>query len=197
MEQVKDYVQKKHYNPVKCEDNTMFCFGEKLGTGEDNDHFQLGFTSLTLLMRTLWTGMFHIDATYKIIKYFYPLMIFGITDLNHSFFPIAFMVSSHETADDYLHFFKSLNKIVRRLVPNTNISFDFKPSHIVTDAAKAMAKAIKRTYPSCVLIMCWFHLKYNLRKHKSMLPNKAYLIVCKQINKLHECTCAGTYDSST
>ena len=60
-------------------------------------------------------------------------------------------------------------------------------------AAKAMAKAIKRTYLSCVLIMCWFHLKYNLRKHKSLLPNKAYLIVCKQINKLHECTCAGTY----
>ena len=103
------------------------------------------------------------------------------------------MVSSHETADDYLHFFKSLNTIVRRLVPKTNISFDFKPSHIVTDAAKAIAKAIKRIYPSCVLIMCWFHFKYNLRMHKSLLPNKTYLIVCKQINKLHECTCAGTY----
>jgi hypothetical protein len=90
LDQVKEFVKKKRYNPVTCEDDTMFCFGERLGTGTDNDHFQLGFTSVLLLMRLVWSGMFHIDATYKIIKYFYPLIIFGITDLNRSFFSICF-----------------------------------------------------------------------------------------------------------
>ena len=151
LDQVKEFVKKKRYNPVTCEDDTMFCFGERLGTGTDNDHFQLGFTSVLLLMRLLWSGMFHIDATYKIIKYFYQLIIFGITDLNRCFFPIAFMVTSHEKTGDYIHFFKSLNKIASQLVPGPREDFQFKfePKNIVSDAAKSIAKAIKRTYPSC------------------------------------------------
>jgi len=135
--------------------------------------------------------MFHIDATYKIIKYFYPLIIFGITDLNRCFFPIAFMVTSHEKTGDYIHFFKSLNKIASQLVPGPREDFQFKfePKNIVSDAAKSIAKAIKRTYPSCVLIMCWFHLKYNLRKHKSLLSSKSYPMVLNQVNSLHYCMC--------
>ena len=68
-------MRKKCFNPVLCEDNSMFCFGEKIGTGTDTDHFQVGFTSLMLLKRIIWSGMFHIDATNKIIKYFYQIII--------------------------------------------------------------------------------------------------------------------------
>ena len=64
LNQIKEYVRKKRYNPVTCEDDSMFLFGEKLGTGDNKDHLQLGFTSLILLMRILWSGLFHIDATY-------------------------------------------------------------------------------------------------------------------------------------
>ena len=87
------------------------------------------------------------------------------------------MVTSHEKTGDYIHFFKSLNKIASQLVPGPREDFQFKfePKNIVSDAAKSIAKAIKRTYPSCVLIMCWFHLKYNLRKHKFCSQQKAIL----------------------
>ena len=60
--------------------------------------------------------MFHLDATYKIIRYFYPVIIFGITDLNHKFYPIVFMITSHETHIDYIHFFVSLKAIALKLL---------------------------------------------------------------------------------
>ena len=75
-------------------------FGDKLGDGSDDAHFQLGFTSRTLLQKLLLLGMFHLDATYKIIRYFYPVIIFVI-----KFFPIVFMITSHEKTVDYIHFF--------------------------------------------------------------------------------------------
>jgi len=52
--------------------------------------------------------MFHIDATYKIIKYNYPLIILGITDMERRFHPICYMFTSHEQEVDYDHFFDSL-----------------------------------------------------------------------------------------
>jgi hypothetical protein len=50
-------------------DDDLFIFGAKYGAGEDNDHFQLGFTSIRLLERIFIGTIFHIDCTNKIIKY--------------------------------------------------------------------------------------------------------------------------------
>ena len=40
------------------------------------------------------------------MKYFFPLLVFGITDFDRQFFPIAFMVTSHETEEDFKYFTK-------------------------------------------------------------------------------------------
>lgn len=156
LDDVKTYVSGKKFKAYK-EDDEMFFFGENLNDGSDNDHFQLGFTSLPLLNLLVKNGMFHVDATYKIIKYCYPLIVFGITDLNHKFFPIAFMITSHEKAVDYIHFFASLKKVA-----NKGLGIVFSPSFMVTDASRAMFNAIKLQFPNCVVIMCWFHLKMNV-----------------------------------
>ena len=34
--------------------NEFFTFGEVLGSGTDDDHFQVGFTSVSLMSRNLW-----------------------------------------------------------------------------------------------------------------------------------------------
>jgi hypothetical protein len=43
----------------------LFVFGKKIGTGEKNDNFQLGFTSKKLIKRmaAFKEGVFHIDGT--------------------------------------------------------------------------------------------------------------------------------------
>ena len=78
-------------------------------------------------------GLFHLDATYKIVKYNYPLIVFGFSDLAHRFHPIFFMYTSHETEADYDHF-------------KGNVQF------------------IKKNFPDWNIIMCYYHLKSNIKK---------------------------------
>jgi hypothetical protein len=58
-----------------------------LGDGRDDNPFRLAFTSYKLL-QTIQEydannrGVYHLDCTYKIVKYNYPLLVFGFTDLD-------------------------------------------------------------------------------------------------------------------
>ena len=105
IEKLKDFIIKKFiYNSDETPDNKPFVFGCDYGVGTDDDHFHCGFTSIKLLQQmeeiTENNGIFHFDCTYKIIKYNYPVMVFGFSDLAHKFLPIAFMTTSHETELD-------------------------------------------------------------------------------------------------
>lgn len=96
------------------DENRMFLYGKQMGIGTDDDHFQVSFTSIALLTRISSANMFHLDGTYKIIKYFYPVIVFGCSDISHEFYPIALSITSHETMVDYLHFLNELKKLVEK-----------------------------------------------------------------------------------
>jgi hypothetical protein len=121
-----------------------------------------------MLSRVEQNGMFHVDGTYKIIKYNFPLIVLGITDMERHFHPIAFMFTSHEQEQDYVHFFSSLLNECRLM------GYKFEPKFFCTDASGAIANAIehhfsKSTSPhfsNCVVIMCYFHLRMNIKKQK-------------------------------
>ena len=100
---------KKHIIKITTQDDELIFFGQKydadcrvtVGKGNDDDHFNLCFTSSKLLERLKLTDIYHIDCTYKIVKYFFPVLVFGITDIDRKFQPIAFMITSHETHIDF------------------------------------------------------------------------------------------------
>ena len=96
---------------------------------------------MKLLNRLENTGQFHVDCTYKIIKYFYPLLVFGITDYGRYFYTIAFIVTSHETDSGFKHFFQTLNSVSNEL----GIKFALKT--VVSDACQAMFDALNSVYP--------------------------------------------------
>jgi hypothetical protein len=164
IDDVKRLVENNQYKD-ELSDEEAFVFGCKLDDGTDKDHFQLGITSHKLLSRLKEGQLFHLDATYKIIKYFYLVILFGSTDINRVFFPICFIITSHEKTSNFIHFFESLNAIAQKC-----LDFGFQPRFIVTDACKAMNKAISKIYKECTNLMCWFHLKYNVRKRIHLVP---------------------------
>ena len=53
-------------------------------------------------------GVFHIDGTYKLIRNGFPLIVFGVSDIQGSFPPIAFCVTSNEEVDDFTEFYKGI-----------------------------------------------------------------------------------------
>ena len=152
---------------------------------DKNKPFYLGFTSLGLLKRLQNfnnQGTFHLDATYKIVKYNYPLIVFGFTDLFRKFYPVAFMFVSREQQADFEHFFNSLLSVMDKF------KLKLQPKFIVIDAHYPSANAIAKIFPDTVILMCWFHLKQNLRKHRHLMAPDNYANTLKQCNDLHNCT---------
>jgi hypothetical protein len=186
-EVIKYIINRFYYNGIDPAE--LFFFGLKfdennkvnVGNGTDESHFNICFSTLKLLKRLENIGMFHVDCTYKIIKYFYPLLVFGITDYDRHFHPIAFMVTSHETEEDFKYFFVSLNTIANDL----KITFQLKS--IVSDACHAMYNALNEVYLNIIIVLCWFHVKLNVRKHKKLIPVNMYSKVMRVLDSMHNC----------
>ena len=51
-------------------------------------------------MYDLLFGIFHIECTYQVLKYNFPLLVFGISSISREFCPMAYMVLSHEKDED-------------------------------------------------------------------------------------------------
>ena len=81
---------------------------------------------------------------------------------------------------DFEHFFISLLEMATRL------GIELDPKYIISDACKAFVNGFRKVFRSCVLIMCYFHLRANLRKRKeSMIPAIFYKQVMIDVSNLH------------
>jgi hypothetical protein len=154
------------------DDEELIVFGSKLG---DEQRFNCGFTSMALLKQLTQfgnKGVYHIKVGYKIVKYFHPIITFGFTDTQQVFHPLAFMITSHKQHADFSHFFNSFIHLVHE---HANIIDHFKPKFIlVSEACNAMANAIATHFPHCVTLMCYSNVRYNVKKHKHLIPSNKY-----------------------
>ena len=72
-----------------------------------------------------WKGLisnvaiFQLDGTYRITLNNFPLSVFGRSDINRIFFPIALALMSQEKADDILAFLRAITKVCK----DFNINF--------------------------------------------------------------------------
>ncbi len=159
LEDIQSHVNSRSYE-TRASNTDMFFFGADFGDGSDSDHFHLGFTSVALLKSCIenqHSKLFHLDATYKVLKYFYPLIVFGYTDADHKFYPACYMITSHEETRDNTHFFKQLNNVIKG-----HFGVGFEPTFIMSDAGKSIGSAIRKTFPNCTKLMCFFHVMYNV-----------------------------------
>ena len=72
-----------------------------IGNGSEKKHLHIHITSRHLMNNLSYGGVHHIDATNKITTYGFPLFVYGVSDSVGKFHPISFMISSHETQDDF------------------------------------------------------------------------------------------------
>ena len=135
----------------------------EIGTGSTLSHLNLSMTSKNLMKLIQMRGVFHIDGTYKITSHGYPLVVHGITDLAGVFHPIAFMISSHETEADFYNFYRGLTELAESL------GLSFNPEFFIQDAQRACYNAIKKLFPRVIILMCYYHVAANLRKHRHLL----------------------------
>ncbi|CAF1057830.1 unnamed protein product [Brachionus calyciflorus] len=113
-----EYVQPKLFSNieiVKYAIDLPFYFGAEINEGYDDSHFHLGITSKQLLANIFNACTFHFDCTYKIVKYGFPVMVFGCTDIRRKFYPICYCVTSHEQEQDFTFFWNSLIEVCKQI----------------------------------------------------------------------------------
>jgi hypothetical protein len=57
--------------------------------------------------------------------------------------------------------------------------------YLVQNAWTASSKAALDIFPSALIIMCWFHVMFNVRKHKHLIPDAMYDSIVDDIHNLH------------
>ncbi len=121
---IKAKIKAHQYHPnIKDEDGFFFGY-EVDANGEpivEADNFRVGFTSKKLLSYFNISSfpIFHIDNTYSVNKYRYPLLAFGRSDYSGHFFLIASYICKHIVALAIKEKFKIKGFIpVDTLVPN-------------------------------------------------------------------------------
>lgn len=134
-----------------------FYFGIDIGDGSPDSHFHLGITSKKLLQNLNMETTYHFDCTYNLVKYGFPLIVFGVSDIRRKFYPICFMITSNEQECDFTFFWNSLKVVTEKLKLDIN-----NIEYLCTDGDRAIANSISNCLSSTKLIMCWFHLISNV-----------------------------------
>lgn len=67
----------------------------------------------------------------------YTVVCFGRTDVSRRYHPICFMLTSHEEADDYEYFYKSIYNLALMY------GIVFEPAYMMQDASLSEAAALK------------------------------------------------------
>ena len=158
------------YDPLRKYENVdTIGFGYLIGDGSEISHFIASFTSLELLEAIKHTNEFiikaiyHIDATYKITKNRFPLIIIGRSDHDGTFHLISVSISSHEQECDFTHILNSLMELCKSL-STIEKKIEFAPTAFMQDACQASKNAIQSLLPKSELYMCWFHVMANVKK---------------------------------
>ena len=81
--------------------------------------------------------------------------------MNRRFFPVAIAMLSSEKNEMIVAFFTALQNCARFFGINVSCHF------IMIDAAPEEALAIRKAWPLAIILMCWFHVKKNIKEPKN------------------------------
>ncbi|RNA06074.1 hypothetical protein BpHYR1_032852 [Brachionus plicatilis] len=194
LEDVKQLI-KKHVFNYDLDDIVPFFFGYSLddfnepiiGNGDNQENaFRIGITSKKLINQIpallVKNMVFHLDCTYKLTKNRFPFLVFGFSDFSGQFHPVAYALISHETGSDFDWFFGALK--------NLFISYGivFNPVYMMMDASDASYNAVKLHFPNCIILMCFFHVQYNIKKNSKFYPIACQDDILNHVRVLNSCT---------
>ena len=191
MTDVKQFIVDNYYFPT-IEESQPFFFGLKfdsqskpvLGDGSQLEPVYLFMTSLKLLKNADTTSqnetaLFHLSATHKRVLNSFGIHVFGRTDLNRKFYPVALGYQSREESDDYVVLFQALKNVC------AHFNVNFKLKFLMINDCEAQSRAVRTIYPECVVLTCWMNLKIKIRRR--LLPAFAqhHCKIIQDIDALH------------
>jgi len=123
--------------------------------------------------------MFINNKYFKNLSHIYLIFIKGITDIQGHFHLIAAMITSNETEEDFIYFYKALKELAEKL------NINFEPKYVMQDAQRSSFNAVKEVFPDVKVLMCWYHVKANLKKHRNLIDDEKYDELLADFTFLH------------
>ena len=112
IDDIRSFLAQYRFSQLKdYESDDFFCYGEQYGDGSDERHFQIAFSSHKLINNIPIGKVFHLDATCRVLKLAYQVIVFGLSDINRKFFqfPLLLLVTRQNSITS--NFFESLKEI--------------------------------------------------------------------------------------
>ena len=114
-------------------------------------------------------SIFHLDGTYKTNFNNFPLLSFGRSNINRKYYLIFLSLVSKEETEDYIRLFEAFKYLCTAFNINCIVKF------IMQDACQSESAAASISYPSTIILMCYFHLKKNVRNRLKVIKRKEFL----------------------
>jgi hypothetical protein len=160
-----------------------------IGDGSDMDPFVVGLTSLGLLQKLEMFKskelkvMLHIDATYKITKESYPLLMLGVSDSARTFHFLGCFIISQTTEPIIKYCISAILDAIS--FTNDNL-LSWNPDYVMSDADPAIRRACVSLFnEKTVYLSCYFHIMKNVRENIKSLNSEQYIMIMKDLNFLH------------
>ncbi|RVD90521.1 putative Zinc finger protein [Tubulinosema ratisbonensis] len=94
----------------------------------------------------------HIDATYKINIYSFPVIILGFSDLNKRFICCGVVIAENENTDTYLWIFECIKEFLE------THKLKFTVNNIIADNSEQISAAVRLFDPNIKRTNCWAHV---------------------------------------
>ncbi|MGH7955303.1 MAG: hypothetical protein ACREOZ_05015, partial [Gloeomargaritales cyanobacterium] len=197
---VKDTVTGTEYRAT-LQEHRGFTFGYDwddgqpvLGMGSDSDPFILCFSSKVWVCNFFKAlqavaavdepvFMLHIDSSFNLNLLGYPVVVLGISDSSRNFHPLGIALVSQTKASILSAIFAKFESFMARLYPT--YPWCNKITHCMMDADVAEYNAVTAKFEGAVVLMCFFHVMYNVNKRSRGLPSNRVVQVLKDILKMH------------
>lgn len=128
----------------------------------DTSPVKVLFTHKKLLESLYKSQNVHIDATYKLNIYGFPVIVVGISDLNRKFCCSAICIAQTEDSD-------TLSWILKKLLPNDKNVTTVPSKNFIGDCAKQITSAVQEYGNDSLRTCCWAHVNRLIDKSISKL----------------------------
>lgn len=136
------------------DEDEAFCINTIISETE----FYAAFSSKRLIRLIKNCTCLQTEATYKISRLNFPILIAGISDNRRRFHPLIIAITQSEKKEDYVRLFDSLKMCIDKLnLGQINIESG------MGDAAESITAAFECSFPGIKRTYCWYHVSKRFK----------------------------------
>ncbi|RLN95026.1 hypothetical protein BBJ28_00023485 [Nothophytophthora sp. Chile5] len=157
-----------------------------VGNGSEERPFIVGLTTKTLMLRLMRppeSFILHVDATYKLNYWGYPVIVVGISDSSRGFHLVSMFIVSGEIQDIVQRTLMALRRLYSVLSGH-----DLVVQYAMADADQAQYNAVNAVFgnnPRFTSLMCFFHVMEKVYKAIKAFPSDTKAIIVRDLYDMH------------